>query len=310
MFEPSPCRQTPVRLPRPRPGSRSSAGHVDLEHTEKRRPAARKPEEALEAQRQVKVAARVEAPLGEGVEPGEPPLTQGQPGGGIAPDDDVGLVDEDGRTSQRVAFALTSHVRPTSPRRIWKVASNPGSAPRYRSGSEENALFDTPRARCSVSEIDAIDGGNVSGGHGQRQARARELLPANSINEKMREVRIRDTLRGELRSLEPRDPPRVGIYACGPTVYSRIHIGNARPYVVFMLLRRFLAALGYEPRLVINVTDINDKIYAAAREAGEALGGVRGADDGGLRRGHRPARPWPSRTTSPWPRRPSPRSSG
>jgi cysteinyl-tRNA synthetase len=86
----------------------------------------------------------------------------------------------------------------------------------------------------------------------------------------MREVRIRDTLSGELRTLEPREPPRVGIYACGPTVYSRIHIGNARPYVVFMLVRRFLASVGYEPRLVINVTDINDKIYAAAREAGEA----------------------------------------
>jgi cysteinyl-tRNA synthetase len=86
----------------------------------------------------------------------------------------------------------------------------------------------------------------------------------------MREVRIRDTLSGELRPLEPRDPPRVGIYACGPTVYSRLHIGNARPYVIFMLLRRFLAAIGYQPRLVINVTDINDKIYAAAREAGEA----------------------------------------
>jgi cysteinyl-tRNA synthetase len=86
----------------------------------------------------------------------------------------------------------------------------------------------------------------------------------------MREVRIRDTLSGELRPLEPRDPPRVGIYACGPTAYERIHIGNARPYVIFMLLRRFLAAIGYQPRLVINVTDINDKIYAAAREAGEA----------------------------------------
>jgi cysteinyl-tRNA synthetase len=94
------------------------------------------------------------------------------------------------------------------------------------------------------------------------------VLPANSINDIVREVRIRDTLSGELRSLEPRDPPSVGIYACGPTVYSRIHIGNARPYVVFILLRRFLAHEGYEPRLVINVTDINDKIYAAAREAG------------------------------------------
>ena len=81
----------------------------------------------------------------------------------------------------------------------------------------------------------------------------------------MREVRIRDTLSGEPRPLEAGE---VGIYACGPTTYGRIHVGNARPYVVFMLLRRFLAAEGYEPRLVINVTDVNDKIYDAAREAG------------------------------------------
>ena len=53
-------------------------------------------------------------------------------------------------------------------------------------------------------------------------------------------------------------------------MYSRIHVGNARPYVVFMLLRRFVELLGHEPRLVINVTDINDKIYAAARGAGAA----------------------------------------
>ena len=81
----------------------------------------------------------------------------------------------------------------------------------------------------------------------------------------MRAVRIHDTLTGELVELE-RGP--VGIYACGPTVYSRIHVGNARPYVVFMLLRRFLASEGYEPRLVVNVTDVNDKIYDAARAAG------------------------------------------
>ncbi len=84
----------------------------------------------------------------------------------------------------------------------------------------------------------------------------------------MREVRIRDTLSGEPRPLEPRRAPEVGIYACGPTVYSRIHIGNARPFVIFMLLGRFLAHVGYEPKLVINVTDINDKIYDAARELG------------------------------------------
>jgi cysteinyl-tRNA synthetase len=60
----------------------------------------------------------------------------------------------------------------------------------------------------------------------------------------------------------------VGIYACGPTVYAPIHVGNARPYVVFSLLKRLLVHLGYEATLVVNVTDVNDKIYDAAREAG------------------------------------------
>jgi cysteinyl-tRNA synthetase len=83
----------------------------------------------------------------------------------------------------------------------------------------------------------------------------------------MREVRIRDSLTGELRVLDP--DAEIGIYACGPTVYSRIHIGNARPFVVFSLLARFLASEGYRTKLVINVTDINDKIYTAARQAGE-----------------------------------------
>jgi cysteinyl-tRNA synthetase len=86
----------------------------------------------------------------------------------------------------------------------------------------------------------------------------------------MREVRIRDTLSGELATLDR--GAEVGIYACGPTVYSRIHIGNARPFVVFSLLARFLRSEGYEARLVINVTDINDKIYDAARQAGEESG--------------------------------------
>ena len=80
----------------------------------------------------------------------------------------------------------------------------------------------------------------------------------------MREVRIKDTLTGELVVL---GSGRIGIYACGPTVYARIHVGNARAFVIPMLLRRFLAAEGYEPTLVVNVTDVNDKIYDAAREA-------------------------------------------
>jgi cysteinyl-tRNA synthetase len=60
----------------------------------------------------------------------------------------------------------------------------------------------------------------------------------------------------------------VAIYACGPTVYGRIHVGNARPFVVFSLLKRFLVHEGYGVTLVFNITDVNDKIYAAAQEAG------------------------------------------
>jgi len=77
-------------------------------------------------------------------------------------------------------------------------------------------------------------------------------------------VLIYDTRTGSKQELRPREAGRVGIYACGPTVYSRIHIGNARPYVVFSLLKRHLEASGMKVHLVCNVTDVNDKIYAAA----------------------------------------------
>jgi len=94
--------------------------------------------------------------------------------------------------------------------------------------------------------------------------------PAGNLGLAMREVRIRDTLSGEQRTLDPAG--EVGIYACGPTVYSRIHIGNARPFATFSLFARFLRSEGYRARLVVNVTDINDKIYVAAGETGEPSG--------------------------------------
>ena len=84
----------------------------------------------------------------------------------------------------------------------------------------------------------------------------------------MRSVTVTDSLSGESKQLETREQGRVGIYACGPTTYGPIHIGNARPFVVFTLFARFLRRLGYEVKLVINLTDINDKIYAAAAEQG------------------------------------------
>jgi cysteinyl-tRNA synthetase len=81
-------------------------------------------------------------------------------------------------------------------------------------------------------------------------------------------VRIRDSLSGELRELEPGPDGRIGIYVCGPTVYNRIHVGNARPFVVFQLMKRYLEWRGLAVRLVENITDINDKIYEAAAAAG------------------------------------------
>jgi cysteinyl-tRNA synthetase len=84
----------------------------------------------------------------------------------------------------------------------------------------------------------------------------------------MRPIHLHDSRTGGLVPLRPREPGRVGIYACGPTVYNRIHIGNGRPFLVFSLLKRFLAHEGYDVTLVVNITDVNDKIYAAARPLG------------------------------------------
>jgi cysteinyl-tRNA synthetase len=77
-------------------------------------------------------------------------------------------------------------------------------------------------------------------------------------------MRLYDTVtRGLVELPEPGERP-IGMYFCGPTVYQRIHVGNARPFVVSMWLRRWLLERGYEVTLVENITDINDKIYAAA----------------------------------------------
>jgi cysteinyl-tRNA synthetase len=81
-------------------------------------------------------------------------------------------------------------------------------------------------------------------------------------------VRLRDSRSGEPVELEPGPDGTIGIYACGPTVYGRIHVGNARPFVVFGLMKRYLEWRGRPVTLVENITDINDKIYAAALRAG------------------------------------------
>jgi cysteinyl-tRNA synthetase len=84
----------------------------------------------------------------------------------------------------------------------------------------------------------------------------------------LRVIFLHDTRTGEIRRLQPEVDSRIRIYACGPTVYGRIHVGNARPFVVFSLLRRFLISEGYEVDFVANITDVNDKIYTAALALG------------------------------------------
>ena len=83
-------------------------------------------------------------------------------------------------------------------------------------------------------------------------------------------MRLYDTLSRSLVEL-PSPPGPVRMYFCGPTVYARAHVGNARPFLVGMWLRSWLRETGYDATLVHNITDINDKIYDAAPGASAAL---------------------------------------
>ncbi|HZV85585.1 MAG TPA: class I tRNA ligase family protein, partial [Brevundimonas sp.] len=87
---------------------------------------------------------------------------------------------------------------------------------------------------------------------------------------------IYDTLHREKRVFEPRDPARVSLYVCGPTVYDYAHIGNARPPVVFDVLVRLLRRQYGAANVVYarNVTDVDDKINAKAANEGVPIGDV------------------------------------
>jgi cysteinyl-tRNA synthetase len=86
----------------------------------------------------------------------------------------------------------------------------------------------------------------------------------------MTQLRLYDTMTRAKRPFEPVDPGRVTLYVCGPTVYNRAHIGNARPAVIFDVLARLLRFLYPEREIVhaANITDVEDKIMAAAAAEG------------------------------------------
>jgi cysteinyl-tRNA synthetase len=76
-------------------------------------------------------------------------------------------------------------------------------------------------------------------------------------------VRVYDSL---VRSLVevPSRPGTLGIYVCGPTVYQRVHVGNARPFVLGLWLKRWLVLSGHQVKLVANITDVDDRVYEAS----------------------------------------------
>jgi len=89
-------------------------------------------------------------------------------------------------------------------------------------------------------------------------------------------LRLRDTLSGDVRPLEPLEAGHVRIYSCGPTVYGPTHIGNFRSFLFADVLVRYLRYRGLKVTWVMNVTDIDDRIIAKANAAGESIGDLTG----------------------------------
>lgn len=85
-------------------------------------------------------------------------------------------------------------------------------------------------------------------------------------------VKLYNSLGRRLEELEPLEPGHVRLYTCGPTVYDRVHIGNLRTFVFEDVLRRALGFFGYRVTQAMNLTDVEDKIIAAALEAGVDIG--------------------------------------
>ena len=81
-------------------------------------------------------------------------------------------------------------------------------------------------------------------------------------------MKIYNTLSRKKEEFEPREPGKVSMYVCGPTVYNLIHIGNARPMIVFDTVRRYMEYKGWQVNYVSNFTDVDDKIIKKAKEEG------------------------------------------
>lgn len=84
-------------------------------------------------------------------------------------------------------------------------------------------------------------------------------------------IKLYNSLTRQKEEFKPIEEGKVKMYVCGPTVYNYIHIGNARPAIVFDTVRRFLEYVGYDVEYVLNFTDVDDKLIKAANELGEEV---------------------------------------
>ena len=153
---------------------------------------------------------------------------------------------------------------------------------RDRANRRRHSVRPTPRSSCSSRRSTAISrrtrptslpccrasGPAAAGGS---PSRLRSSIPATLgwsasrtlHNRPVSAMQLYSTLARDVVEL-PEAPGPIGMYVCGPTVYARAHIGNARPYVIAVWYKRWLRERGYDVTLVHNITDVNDKIYEAA----------------------------------------------
>ena len=239
---------------------------------QQRRAAVGQAEQALEADREVEVAAGVEPALRERLDAGQLALAQArsQVSASVPMTTSGRRLDTPLRTRAPCVVQRTSQVWPDVAQADVVGGVEAGlRAQVARRAASRNACSTTRQAAqlpCGPSH----DGSYLPLGIAAASRPRREIAAPQCCGT----IRLHDTPLRRAAPLEPREPGgRSGIYACGPTVYGRIHVGNARPFVVFCPAQALPGARGLRAAtLVANVTDINDKIYDAARAAGARLG--------------------------------------
>ena len=271
---PRPCRSS---SPAPRPSSawRSSACPTGTwwMRSSGGRPL-REPEQALEADREVEVAARVQPALGEGLDAGQLALAQ------LA-----------ARSAASVPITTSgSRLRRAGPhaRAERGAADLPGAPDVARAGRGRSRRSPAP-PRGSAPGASGTPPPPAPTGRAIRATLPTERGGYAPVRARRHALRHPNPARCSRLSRATR--ARWASTPAGPTVYARVHVGNARPFVVFSQLKRFLEHEGYGVTFVANVTDINDKIYdaARARRAGRRPSWPTEMA-AALHRGHRPAR--------------------